>query len=198
VHPIVRILAIMADQATAELEPEIGGLIAACARRDRAAFQRLYERTSSQLLACLIRILRNRASAEDALQDVFVQVWNRAAQFDSTRGSAWGWLVAIARYRAIDMRRRESRGAATALPGENDIAIDEEPQDELMALGDRATAALAHCLGALQPRQRECIVLAYQGGLTHAEVASEVGEPLGSVKSWIRRGLAALKRCLES
>jgi RNA polymerase sigma-70 factor (ECF subfamily) len=198
VHPIVRILAIMADQATAELEPEIGGLIAACARRDRAAFQRLYERTSSQLLACLIRILRNRASAEDALQDVFVQVWNRAAQFESTRGSAWGWLVAIARYRAIDMRRRESRGAATALPGENDIAIDEEPQDELMALGDRATAALAHCLGALQPRQRECIVLAYQGGLTHAEVASEVGEPLGSVKSWIRRGLAALKRCLES
>jgi RNA polymerase sigma-70 factor (ECF subfamily) len=198
VHPIVRILAIMADQATAELEPEIGGLIAACARRDRAAFQRLYERTSSQLLACLIRILRNRASAEDALQDVFVQVWNRAAQFDSTRGSAWGWLVAIARYRAIDMRRRESRGAATALPGENDIAIDEEPQDELMALGDRATAALTHCLGALQPRQRECIVLAYQGGLTHAEVASEVGEPLGSVKSWIRRGLAALKRCLES
>ena len=197
-HPIVRILAIMADQATAELEPEIGGLIAACARRDRAAFQRLYERTSSQLLACLIRILRNRASAEDALQDVFVQVWNRAAQFESTRGSAWGWLVAIARYRAIDMRRRESRGAATALPGENDIAIDEEPQDELMALGDRATAALAHCLGALQPRQRECIVLAYQGGLTHAEVASEVGEPLGSVKSWIRRGLAALKRCLES
>jgi RNA polymerase sigma-70 factor (ECF subfamily) len=198
VHPIVRILAIMADQATAELEPEIGGLIAACARRDRAAFQRLYERTSSQLLACLIRILRNRASAEDALQDVFVQVWNRAAQFESTRGSAWGWLVAIARYRAIDMRRRESRGAATALPGENDIAIDEEPQDELMALGDRATAALTHCLGALQPRQRECIVLAYQGGLTHAEVASEVGEPLGSVKSWIRRGLAALKRCLES
>jgi RNA polymerase sigma-70 factor (ECF subfamily) len=198
VHPIVRILAIMADQATAELEPEIGGLIAACARRDRAAFQRLYERTSSQLLACLIRILRNRASAEDALQDVFVQVWNRAAQFESTRGSAWGWLVAIARYRAIDMRRRESRVAATALPGENDIAIDEEPQDELMALGDRATAALAHCLGALQPRQRECIVLAYQGGLTHAEVASEVGEPLGSVKSWIRRGLAALKRCLES
>jgi RNA polymerase sigma-70 factor (ECF subfamily) len=198
VHPIVRILAIMADQATAELEPEIGGLIAACARRDRAAFQRLYERTSSQLLACLIRILRNRASAEDALQDVFVQVWNRAAQFESTRGSAWGWLVAIARYRAIDMRRRESRGAATALRGENDIAIDEEPQDELMALGDRATAALAHCLGALQPRQRECIVLAYQGGLTHAEVASEVGEPLGSVKSWIRRGLAALKRCLES
>jgi RNA polymerase sigma-70 factor (ECF subfamily) len=198
VHPIVRILAIMADQATAELEPEIGGLIAACARRDRAAFQRLYERTSSQLLACLIRILRNRASAEDALQDVFVQVWNRAAQFESTRGSAWGWLVAIARYRAIDMRRRESRVAATALPGENDIAIDEEPQDELMALGDRATAALTHCLGALQPRQRECIVLAYQGGLTHAEVASEVGEPLGSVKSWIRRGLAALKRCLES
>jgi RNA polymerase sigma-70 factor (ECF subfamily) len=188
----------MADSATAEFEPEIVDLIAACARQDRAAFQRLYERTSPQLLACLMRILRNRASAEDALQEVFVQVWNRAAQFERGRGSAWGWLVAIARYRAIDLRRRESRSGATALPEQDEISADEEPQDEFMAVGERATRALARCLSALQPRQRECIVLAYQGGLTQTEVASEIGEPLGSVKSWIRRGLTALKRCLES
>jgi RNA polymerase sigma-70 factor (ECF subfamily) len=188
----------MAEPATVASESEIGSLVAACARKDRAAFQRLYEQTAPRLLACLIRILRNRATAEDALQDVFVQVWSRAAQFESARGSAWGWLIAIARYRAIDLRRREARLATGLHEGIEDIPGGEEPQDALATLGARASKALAGCLAALQPRQRDCIVLAYQGGLTHAEVAGEIGEPLGSVKSWIRRGLMALKRCLES
>jgi len=188
----------MAESAGRESEAEIAGLLGACARQDRQAFQRLYERTAPQLLACLIRILRNRALAEDALQDVFVQIWGRAGQFDGGRGSAWAWLIAIARYRAIDLRRRETRQAAEPWTDVDDIVGDEEPRDSGMPLGQRATAALSQCLGALQPRQRDCIVLAYQGGLTHAEVASEIGEPLGSVKSWIRRGLSALKRCLES
>jgi len=99
----------MASDTERAAEGEVAGLLAACARQDRQAFQRLYERTAPQLLACLIRILRNRALAEDALQDVFVQVWGRAGQFESDRGSAWAWLIAIARYRAIDLRRRESR-----------------------------------------------------------------------------------------
>jgi len=188
----------MPANAEPSAENEVAGLLAACARQDRQAFQRLYERTAPQLLACLIRILRNRALAEDALQDVFVQVWGRAGQFESGRGSAWAWLIAIARYRAIDLRRRESRRATETWADIDDIPGDEEPRDSVMALGQRASAALSRCLGALQPRQRDCIVLAYQGGLTHAEVAGEIGEPLGSVKSWIRRGLTALKRCLES
>jgi RNA polymerase sigma-70 factor (ECF subfamily) len=188
----------MAESAGAGSEPEIARLLAACARQDRQAFQSLYERTAPRLLACLMRILRNRAQAEDALQDVFVQIWNRARQFEAGRGSSWAWLIAIARYRAIDLRRRESRHAADDSARLDEVADESEPQDAVMALGERATRALANCLDALQPRQRECIVLAYQGGLTHAEVASEVGEPLGSVKSWIRRGLAALKRCLDS
>ena len=188
----------MAESAGTESEPEIARLLAACARQDRQAFQSLYERTAPQLLACLLRILRNRALAEDALQDVFVQIWGRAGQFESGRGSAWAWLIAIARYRAIDLRRRESRLATEPWAEVDEIPGDEEPRDSVMALGQRASAALSQCLGALQPRQRDCIVLAYQGGLTHAEVASEIGEPLGSVKSWIRRGLTALKRCLES
>lgn len=190
----------MAATPERALDSELAGLLRACAKQDRQAFQRLYERTSPQLLACLIRILRSRTLAEDALQDVFVQVWARAGQFDSGRGSAWGWLVSVARYRAIDLRRREGRmpaGSAGAIDVE-EIAAEGEPQDALAALGQRATKALASCLEALQPRQRQCIVLAYQGGLSHAEVAGEIGEPLGSVKSWIRRGLAALKRCLES
>jgi RNA polymerase sigma-70 factor (ECF subfamily) len=189
----------MATTAGHGAESEIAGYLARCARQDRQAFQRLYDSTAPQLLGCLLRILRNRPMAEDALQDVFVQVWNRAGQFDSTRGSAWAWLIAIARYRAIDVRRREGRMTAETGRDLDDIPDDTEPPEALaFDLGDRTARALAHCLEALQPRQRECIVLAYQGGLSHSEVATEVGEPLGSVKSWIRRGLSALKRCLES
>ncbi len=200
-HPAgwaLRILVRMASDTERAAESEVAGLLAACARQDRQAFQRLYERTAPQLLACLIRILRNRPLAEDALQDVFVQVWGRAGQFESGRGSAWAWLIAIARYRAIDLRRRESRIVAEPFAAIDEIPGEDEPQDTLASLGQKATKALATCLAALQPRQRDCIMLAYQGGLTQAEVASEIGEPLGSVKSWIRRGLAALKRCLES
>jgi DNA-directed RNA polymerase specialized sigma24 family protein len=140
----------MAAETGRAEDGEVAELLAACARQDRQAFQRLYERTASQLLACLIRVLRDRALAAESYADV------------------------------------------DEIPGEDGSA------DVLGALGQRARKALTGCLEALQPRQRECIVLAYQGGLSHAEVATEIGEPLGSVKSWIRRGLTALKRCLES
>lgn len=188
----------MAEFAGPDSEAEIARLLAACAGRDRRAFQQLYELTSGQLLACLVRILRNRALAEDALQDAFIQVWRRAAQFQRERGSAWAWLVAIARYRAIDIRRREVRRAAAGAEEYEDLPGGDEPHDTQLTLGHRAGAALDRCLGALQERQRECIVLAFQGGMTHVEVAERIGEPLGSVKSWIRRGLASLRRCLES
>lgn len=189
----------MPEDTGRSADSEVAGLLTRCARQDRAAFQRLYDATAPQLLACLLRILRQRALAEDALQDVFVQVWKRAGQFDPDRGSAWGWLIATARYRAIDMRRREGRIAIGSDGMLDDLAAPDEALDAAeLGFGARTARMLSDCMGTLQPQQRECIVLAFQGGLTHSEVAAEVGEPLGSVKSWIRRGLAALKRCLES
>ena len=189
----------MPPETDRSTDSEVAGLLARCARRDAQAFQHLYEQTAPQLLACLIRILRQRALAEDALQDVFVQVWNRAGQFEPGRGSAWGWLVAIARYRAIDLRRREVRMPADTGADLDVFAAEEESVDAgALGFGERTARMLTHCMGTLQPRQRECIVLAFQGGLTHDEVSTQIGEPLGSVKSWIRRGLTALKRCLES
>ena len=186
-------------QAQTSSDSELAALLVACAQRDRKAFQRLYDCTAPQLLASLLRILRQRALAEDALQDVYVQVWNRAGQYEPGRGSAWGWLIAVARYRAIDVRRREGRSPAETGVDLDTLLMEGDPNvGAELGLGERASRALAHCMGALQPRQRECITLAFQGGLTHPEVAAEIGEPLGSVKSWIRRGLAALKRCLES
>jgi RNA polymerase sigma-70 factor (ECF subfamily) len=195
----LRILDQMGTETDRSTDGEVAALLDACAHQDRDAFQRLYAQTAPQLLACLIRILRQRALAEDALQDVFVQVWKRAGQYEAGRGSAWGWLIAIARYRAIDLKRREGRQPAGSVDGLAEIpAEDEAFEASSLGFGEQATRLLVHCLGALQPRQRDCIVLAYHGGLSHAEVATEIGEPLGSVKSWIRRGLAALKKCLES
>ncbi len=187
----------MAEPVNAASEPEIARLLAACARQDHPAFQRLYELASPQLLGCLLRILKSRALAEDALQDVFIQVWRRAAEFQRERGSSWAWLIAIARYRAIDLQRRERRLAGEGTEGIEDIVGDQEAHDDLLTLGRRAAVALDRCVAALQPQQRDCILLSYQGGLTHSEVAARIGEPLGSVKSWIRRGLAALRRCLD-
>ena len=152
----LRILVKMAAETGRAADSEVAGLLAACARQDRQAFQRLYERTAPQLLACLIRILRQRALAEDALQDVFVQVWGRAGQYESSRGSAWAWLIAIARYRAIDLRRRESAPrrrdrirTSTQIPGED------EPEDALAALGRHASKALttlSRCAAAAAAR----------------------------------------------
>lgn len=188
----------MAESAGIDTESEVARLLAACARQDRGAFQRLYELTAPQLLASLMRLLRNRAAAEDALQDVYVQVWGRAAQFSRDRGSPWAWLIAIARYRALDLQRRDRRFAAEGEDAFESIAADEEPHESRMALGRGASTALDQCLEALQEQQRRCILLSYQNGMSHADVAGRLGEPLGSVKSWIRRGLTALRRCLES
>jgi RNA polymerase sigma-70 factor (ECF subfamily) len=188
----------MVESSGQDTEPEVVELLAACGRQDRQAFQRLYELSSSRLLACLVRILGSRALAEDALQEVYVQIWQKAIRFEPGRGSAWAWLIAIARYRAIDLQRREQRMAAGGAENLAEIAADEEPHESLMTLGHRAASALDRCLAALQPRQRDCILLSYQNGMTHTEVADCIGEPLGSVKSWIRRGLESLRRCLET
>ena len=149
------------------------------------------------LLAVLVRMLRRRDLAEDALQDVFVSVWQRARQFDPIRGRALAWLVSMARYRAIDLQRAARPALAlsevSALEGE---LRSEGPTDAIELLG--SGALLRRCLEQIAAPQRNCLVLAYQDGLTHSEIARAVNEPLGTVKSWVRRSLLALRRCLES
>jgi RNA polymerase sigma-70 factor (ECF subfamily) len=172
-------------------------LIARCATQDGQALAELYRRASPTLLGCLLRILRRRALAEEALQDVFVQVWQRAAQFDEYRGRAIPWLVSIARYRAIDILRRERAEAVDPQElAEREMTSSGDPAElELASAGERW---LDYCLNALSDDQRATIRLAYLEGRTHIEVASALDRPLGSVKSWIRRGLRALRECLDS
>jgi RNA polymerase sigma-70 factor (ECF subfamily) len=176
---------------------ELEALLSRCAAGDRAALATLYARVAPILLAVLMRILRRRDAAEDALQDVFVSVWQRAHQFDPIRGRALAWLVSMARYRAIDLQR----AARPAVPLTEVSALEPQLQSEGLATSSEMLgtgALLVRCLEQIAAPQRRCLLLAYQDGLTHSEIARAVNEPLGTVKSWVRRSLLALRRCLES
>jgi RNA polymerase sigma-70 factor, ECF subfamily len=184
------------DQVIDDSE-KLAGLLAGCAARDKRALETLYRVASPRLLGCLFRILRRRALAEEALQDVFLQVWNRADQFDAHRGRPWAWLLSMARYRAIDILRRERADATDpALLAESlELATtDTGATDESL----ESEAVVARCFAQLDATTRDSIRLAFIGGRSHPEVARELDRPLGSVKSWIRRGLAALRECIES
>ena len=175
---------------------ELEALLARCAAGDRAALETLYARVGPILLAVLMRMLRRRDAAEDALQDVFVSVWQRARQFDPIRGRPLAWLVSMARYRAIDLQR----AARPAVALSELSALEPQLQSDGPAEGSEMLgtgALLLRCLEQIAAPQRRCLMLAYEEGLTHSEIARAVNEPLGTVKSWVRRSLLALRRCLE-
>lgn len=173
-------------------------LLRRCALRDRAAFEELYRATSPNVLACLVAILRRRDLAEEALQEVFVRIWRRADQFDAYRGRALAWLVSIGRYHAIDLLRA---GRATVALSDATAAKLDDPMATLafdMTESSMTGSALRRCLEQLTLEQRQCVVLAYSHGLTHDDIALQVDSPLGTVKSWVRRGLQSLRRCMQS
>jgi RNA polymerase sigma-70 factor, ECF subfamily len=172
-------------------QAELEQLLVRCAAQDPAALSELYQRVAAMLLAVIMRIVRQRDMAEDALQDVFMRIWQQARQYDQLRGRPLAWMISIARYRAIDLLR----GQRAAVP----ILDDELPAESIAAAeSSRTQSALQRCLGVLPAPQQRCLVLAYQDGLSHEAVATSLGAPLGTVKSWIRRGLQSLRRCLES
>jgi len=176
----------------------LAALIRGCADRDPQACGELYRLVAPRLLACLVRMLHRRDAAEDALQDVFVQVWNRAGQYDATRGHPLAWLVSMARYRAIDLLRAQRAPLAAVSAAEEEGALSPEGLT-LDAQADLAQSAslLERCLAQLSAVQRRCLQLAFWEGYSHAQVALSTGNPVGTVKSWIRRGLMSLRQCLQ-
>ena len=190
-----------------ERSRELAGLLARTALGDRAAFATLYDRTSGHLFAVLLRVQRDRALAEDLLQEVYVSVWRAAGGFDAARAQPLTWLTSIARNRAIDsLRRRQTQPStiSTHLSGddgqERDLLQDFASQDAgpLELLEQAADArALRQCLQVLSGQQQQALALAFYQGQSYAEVAEHLAQPLGTVKSWVRRGLSALKSCLE-
>jgi RNA polymerase sigma-70 factor (ECF subfamily) len=188
-----------AAQSPAEFDEQLLGLLSRCAAADPNALQRLYELVSPILFACLTRILRRRALAEEALQDVFVSIWQRAGQFSAARGRPMAWMVSIARYRAIDLLRHERHVPALVpdLP-ERLSAETESEQTEHSPAWQPPSGLLEHCLALLTERQKHCLELAFVGGNSHEDISRLTGSPLGTVKSWIRRGLQSLRHCLEA
>jgi RNA polymerase sigma-70 factor (ECF subfamily) len=173
-------------------------LLGRCAQRDERALQELYQLISGQLLGVLIRILRRRAVAEEALQDVMVKIWERADQYVAYRGRAMAWISAIARYRAIDLLRRQ-QAASPIEDAPAEALVDITAADFVdSTTSARMRKALNDCFSKLTAEQRRCLELAYVDGYSQDQIAGEIDSPLGTVKSWIRRGLASLKRCLDS
>jgi len=170
-------------------------LIERVLQRDEAALAALYDRYAAMLSSVLNRILRDSQAAEEILQDIFLQLWRDASRFDASRGSLPGWLLVIARNRAISRLRRHEPSAGGEL-SENSVIlpVNFESAVAQRQLLDRVKAALEN----LPREQRACIELAYFEGLTHSEIAARTGDPLGTVKTRLRTAVETLKRTLHS
>ena len=178
-----------------QIETGLAELLAGVARGDRAALRASDVRQSTRLFGIAMAILRDRPAAADVVQDAFLKVWERARQFDPARGSAEAWLGSIVRYGALDVARTRGREIASDDPNLGDTAINPDALDALMASEDGAR--LRECLDKLDAKNRQGIILAFVHGLSHPEIAARLDQPLGTVKSWIRRGLLSLKECLS-
>lgn len=183
--------------ATSEMEQDhLLRLLAAVAQQDRRAFEALYQAMSGRMFGLSLKLCGQQELAEEALQDSFVRIWHHAGEYHQDRGTPQNWMLSIARYRTLDLIRarrvRDGRGHldTDALPDERPGPLDES----LMVSG---AAALSGCLEELSNSQRDSILLSYYRCLTHEELATALDTPIGTVKSWIRRGLMALKGCLE-
>jgi RNA polymerase sigma factor (sigma-70 family) len=169
----------------------------AVGRGDRAALAEVYNATSAKLMGVCLRILGERSEAEDVLQETFVTVWRRAGTFDPAKASAVTWLVAVARNKALD-RIRSGKVRRASAPIDDAVEIADPARsalDEIEGADDRR--ALMGCLKELDEDQQWSIRTAFLDGVTYEELAERRGVPLGTMKSWIRRGLMKLRGCLE-
>ncbi|MET0240356.1 MAG: sigma-70 family RNA polymerase sigma factor [Sphingobium sp.] len=162
---------------------------------DRTALRRVYDLTSAKLFGICLRISGDREAAEDILQDAYVKVWRRAASFDERLASPISWLAMIARNAAIDWRRTQHRHEAAGDDALGTVADDAPLADALMQQ-EEARQRLLSCLDGLDIKQADAIRRTFLGGLTYHELAERMGTPLGTIKSWIRRGMQGLKECL--
>jgi len=189
------------DLARQSLPPQsdpLADLLAATARGDRQAFAELYRLTRGRLYGIVLALLRQQEAAEDVLQEAYLAVWRTAGQYQPGRAPVLVWLMAITRHRAIEMLRQRRRRAAEvhAEPLDEEALQIPDPQPSLSV--DYLAHAIQECLRRLSTDQSQAIGLAFFHGLSHEELAARLQTPLGTVKSWVRRGLLQLKGCLES
>lgn len=175
-------------------------LLKAVGAKDEAALGQLYDRYRLILFGVLIRILNSREEAEDVLQEVFLQVWRRAADFDENRGKPFTWLVTLARSRGIDrLRSLGSRERVAAMSGAGANAASEEVSDAAAdAIRSEQRGVVNDALSQLPEEQKRLLILAYFDGLTQSEIAYKLGAPLGTVKTRMRSGMMKLRELLSA
>ncbi|MDQ1847974.1 sigma-70 family RNA polymerase sigma factor [Gemmobacter fulvus] len=174
----------------------VADLLKRIAAQDRAAFRALYASTSAKLMGVLLRMLRQRSEAEDALQEVYTRIWLRAARFDPAKGRGMTWVIAVARHLAIDRLRarpEEHQSSDDAL----EFVADQTPRAEsrLVALGE--AKRIVECFGTLDAARAAAVRGAYLDGLSYADLSLRHDVPLNTMRTWLRRGLQALRACMD-
>ena len=176
-------------------------LMARVALGDQAAFARLYQETSAHLYGVAVRILKDGAAAEEVLQEAFVNVWHHAGSYEAAKSQPMTWLAAIVRNRCLDQLRRRELDTVTMTADDDDGKEFDLPSGDPtpveMLLAGAEAQSVRDCVDGLDAGPKQAIALAFYQGLSHAELADHMRQPLGTVKSWVRRGLERLKACLD-
>lgn len=174
----------------------LGDMLRRVADGDQSAFEEVYRRTSVKLFGVCLRILSVRQEAEEALQEAYVAVWQRAGSYDPARGSAMTWLITLTRNRAVDRLRAGGKAVMAPIELAAEIA-DAAPLASARAEADQDEARLAYCLGQLDGGEATLVRTAFFEGSTYADLAERASTPLGTIKSRIRRALLKLRECLK-
>lgn len=174
---------------------EIETLISSVALGDRKAFNALYDATSAKLLGVCLRILHDRAAAEDAMQDTFIKVWKNADRFAVNGYSPMTWLITIARNTAID--RLRANKPSVDIEDYTDTIASSGPTAEGQVIASAEARRITKCFGELEPTRSAAIKAAYLDGLPYAELATKFNVPLNTMRTWLRRGLIALRECMS-
>ena len=176
----------------------LADLLARTALSDQQAFAELYRLTSPHLYAVALRILRVSGPAEEVLQESYVNIWHHAGSYVAAKSQPLTWMTSIVRNRCLDQMRRREVDTVTFDDEEQGMMLaDDRPSPIDLLLSSADALAVRSCVERLEAGQKQAIALAFYQGLSHSELASHLRQPLGTVKSWVRRGLERLKACLD-
>ena len=175
---------------------EIEGWLAAAGLGDRRAFGPLYDATSAKLFGIALRILKDRGEAEDALQDIYVKIWDKADRYQVNGLSPITWLSTVARNHCIDILRRKRTDAVRSEMPQDDALADDAPGPEAQAVAVGEARAIRDCMAELEAQRAEAVRRAYLGGETYADLAARFDVPLNTMRTWLRRSLIALQDCM--
>lgn len=176
--------------------PELVWLLAAIAKGDQIAFERLYQATRAKLYGTAVRILHRTDLADEVLQEVYLKIWNSAGEFDPAAASPITWMVAITRNRAIDLVRKKTELSIEEEPKVME-AVAENPHPLAKREMTEELRRLLACMGRLDEDRRRLVLLAYYGGWSREQLAAKFQKPVNTIKTWLRRALADIRECLE-